>query len=69
MNPQCHNDTIAILKMIYNIKMILKKNNLDKNKKKFGELYRETMKHVSLDEYIETLVGYNFEDEINEKIE
>ena len=69
MNPQCHNDTIAILKMIYNIKILLKRNNIEKNTKKFRELYRETMKNVSLDEHIETLVGYNFEDEINEKIE
>ena len=68
MNPQCQNDTIAILKMIYNIKILLKNNNLEKNKKKFGELYKQTMKNVSLDEHIETLVGYNFEDEINEKI-
>ena len=69
MNPQCQNDTIAILKMIYNIKILLKNNNSEKNKKKFGELYKQTMKNVSLDEHIETLVGYNFEDEINEKIE
>ena len=69
MNPQCQNDTIAILKMIYNIKILLKNNNLEKNKKKFGELYKQTMKNVSLDDHIETLVGYNFEDEINEKIE
>ena len=65
MNPQCHNDTISILKMIYDVKIMLKKNNNEKNKKKFGELYHETMKNVSLDEHIETLVGYNFEDEIN----
>ena len=69
MNPQCHNDTITILKMIYNIKILLKNNNFEKNKKKFGELYKQTMKNVSLDEHIETLVGCNFEDEINEKIE
>ena len=67
MNPQCHNDTILILKMIYNIKILLKRNNLEKNKIKFDELYKETMKKISLDEHIETLVGYNFEDEINEK--
>ena len=68
MNPQCHNDTVSILKMIYNIKILLKKNNSFKNKQ-LGELYKETMKKVSLDEHIETLVGYNIEDEINEKIE
>ena len=55
--------------MIYYTKNLLKKNNLEKNKKKFEELYKETMKNVSLDEHIETIVGYNFEDEINEKIE
>ena len=69
MNPQCQNDTITILKMIYYTKNLLKKNNLEKNKKKFEELYKETMKNISLDEHIETIVGYNFEDEINEKIE
>ena len=35
------------------------------NIKKFGELYKETMKNISLDEHIETLVGFNFEDEIH----
>ena len=69
MNPQCQNDTIAILKMIYDIKNILIKNDFEKNKIKFGELYKETMKKISLDEHIETLVGYNFEDEVDEKIE
>ena len=69
MNPQCQNDTITILKMIYDIKKILIKNNFEKNKIKFGELYKTTMKKISLDEHIETLVGYNFEDEINENVE
>ena len=69
MNPQCQNDTITILKMIYDIKNILIKNDFEKNKIKFGELYKETMKKISLDEHIETLVGYNFEDEVDEKIE
>ena len=65
MNPQCHNDTIYILKMINYLKILLKKNNKEKNIKKFGELYRETMKNISLEEHIESLVGFNFEDEIN----
>ena len=67
MNPQCHNDTISILKMIYKVKILLKNKNFEKNKAKFGELYKQTMKNISLDEHIETLVGYNFEDEIIEK--
>ena len=65
MNPQCHNDTIYILKMINYLKILLKKNNKENNIKKFGELYRETMKNISLEEHIESLVGFNFEDEIN----
>ena len=65
MNPQCHNDTIYILKMINYLKTLLKKNNKENNIKKFGELYKETMKNISLDEHIETLVGFNFEDEIH----
>ena len=65
MNPQCHNDTIYILKMINYLKTLLKKNNKENNIKKFGELYRETMKNISLEEHIESLVGFNFEDEIN----
>ncbi len=69
MNPQCQNNTITIIKMIYDIKKILIKNNFEKNKIKFGELYKTTMKKISLDEHIETLVGYNFEDEINENVE
>jgi hypothetical protein len=64
MNPQCQNDTILILKMINYLKNILIKNNKEKNKQKFGELYEETMKNIPLDEHIETLVGFNFEDEI-----
>ena len=66
MNPQCHNDTVLILKMINFAKTILKKDNLEKNKERFSELYKETMEKVSLDEHIETLVGYNFEDEVIE---
>ena len=65
MNPQCHNDTIYILKMINYLKTLLKKNNKENNIKKFGELYKETMKNISLEEHIESLVGFNFEDEIN----
>ena len=65
MNPQCQNDTISLLKMINDVKIMLKKIDKEKNQNKFGELYHETMKNVSLDEHIETLVGYNFEDEVD----
>ena len=69
MNLECHNDTINLLKMIFLTKKILltkvEENERRKILEKYSELYKETMKNISLDEYIETLVGCNFEDEIN----
>ena len=69
MNLECHNDTINLLKMIFLTKKILltKVDEEERRKilEKYSELYKETMKNISLDEYIETLVGCNFEDEIN----
>ena len=69
MNLECHNDTINLLKMIFLTKKILltkvEENERRKILEKYSELYKETMKNISLDEYIETLVGCNFEDGIN----
>ena len=67
MNSDCHNDTITLLKMINRVKKILlKKEKSEEYKKKFEKIYKETMKNVSLDEHIETLIGFNFEDTIDE---
>ena len=69
MSIECHNDTINLLKMINSVKEILLKKKNFKEKEnifnKFSELYKETMKNISLPEHIETLVGFNFEDEVN----
>ena len=69
MNIECHNDTIYLLKMMSHVKNILLKhyNILKKDDKiiNISNLYKETMKNISLDEHIETLVGFNFEDEFN----
>ena len=68
MSVECHNDTISLLKIIYFTKnILLKKNNEKENNNidKLSELYKETMKNISLEEHIETLVGFNFEDEVN----
>ena len=69
MSIECHNDTINLLKMINSVKEILLKKENFKEKEtifnKFSELYKETMINISLPEHIETLVGFNFEDEIN----
>ena len=70
MNSECHNDTINLIKMINLTKKILLKKVWQKEKflEKYSELYKETMKKISLDEHIETLIGLNFEDDLNEKI-
>ncbi len=68
MNIDCYNDTINLLKMINSVKEIfLKKNNQKEEKisEHLSELYKETMKKISLDEHIEALVGFNFNDEVN----
>ena len=64
MSPECHNDTINILKMIYFTKIILLKDIEGRENLfgKYSELYKITMNNISLDEHIETLVGLNFED-------
>ena len=66
MSAECHSDTISLLKMISSIKELLlkheKKGKNIKNIEKFSLLYKETMKNISLDEHIETIAGFNFED-------
>jgi hypothetical protein len=69
MSIECHNDTISLLKMISSVKKILlkqaKKNNeINENNilEKYSLLYKETMKNIPFEEYIETIVGFNFED-------
>ena len=68
MSIECHNDTISLLKLISNVKKILLKiDKNDENKgnnilEKYSSLYKETMKTISLDEHIEAIVGFDFED-------
>ena len=77
MSIECHNDTINFLKMIYSTKKLMieiaKDDKKEKEKiiEKFSGLYKDTMKKISLEEHIDSLIGFNFEDEanINKKIE
>ena len=69
MSIECHYDTISLLKMISSVKKILlkqtKKNNgINKNNivEKYSLLYKETIKNIPFEEYIESIVGSNFED-------
>jgi hypothetical protein len=69
MSIECHYDTISLLKMISSVKKILlnqaKKNNeINENNilEKYYLLYKETMKNIPFEEYIQSIVGSNFED-------
>lgn len=70
MSLECHYDTISLLKMISSAKKLLlkktKKNNNEINEKniweKYSLLYKEAMNNIPLEEYIETIVGFNLED-------
>lgn len=66
MNIECHKDTVNLLKMIYLTKKIIliKTGKKEKMLDKVAVLYKDAMKDISLNEHIETLVGFNFEDEI-----
>lgn len=66
---ECHNDTISLLKMISSVKKLLLKENqnqseIKKNEiiEKYSHLYEEVMKNISLDEYIDSIAGFNLQD-------
>ena len=48
MNVECHNDIINLLKLIYSTKTLLlkKSDKIEEISKKYGDLYRETMKKI-----------------------
>jgi hypothetical protein len=64
MMPECQVDLISLLKEIYNTKLILIKCiSHDINKKKyFSELYENSIKNISLNQYTETISGTHLEE-------
>lgn len=75
MSVECHNDTINLLKLVQQTKKILFeemknfRNEKEKEEKiklfnKYSILYKEAMKNISLDEYIDIITGFNFEDKL-----
>ena len=69
MSIECHYDTISLLKLIASVKKLLlkqtkntKKINVNNIWEKYSLLYKETMNNMPLEEYIETIVGFNLED-------
>ena len=64
MMPECQNDLISLLKEIYNTKLILIKcisNDINK-KKYFSDLYENSIKNISLNQYTETISGTHLEE-------
>ena len=66
MSPECQEDNIYLLKIIFETKKLLLKN-IEKNEiifDKFSSLYEEAMKGISLDEYIKIYTGLKFQDSL-----
>ena len=64
MSPECQEDSVYFLKLIYETKKLLLKN-IEKNKKsfdKFSSLYENALKDISLNEYIKIYTGFKIKD-------
>ena len=64
MISECQNDLILFLKLIYKSKLMLKKliyNDITK-KKFFSEFYENSLKNISLNEYVETTCGFKLDE-------
>ncbi len=66
MSPKCQDDTICLLKMIFETKKIalkiMEKNN--NNYEEISKLYENTMKDISLIDYINIITGLKIRDKI-----
>ena len=59
-NPQCHTDTVLILELIKNAKIILKNINI-KNMNNLKNKYDKIMKNISLEEHVQLISGLTFD--------
>ena len=67
MSRECHEDTINLIKMISETKKILLKN-IKENKvllENYSNLYENSMKEISLSDYIDIITGFNITDKLN----
>ena len=64
MISECQIDSVQLLKLIYNSKLILLKliEKYKNNKEKFQKLYEDTAHNISLTNYFESITGLNFDD-------
>ena len=66
MSPECQEDSISLLKLIYETKKIVLKN-IDKNKNsldKYSSLYENSLKNLSFYGYIKTYTGFKLTDNL-----
>ena len=64
MASKCHVDTVYLLKLIYNSKIVLLnliKNNLNK-KEYFSNLYKKSVNSITLEKYVESITGVHLDD-------
>ena len=60
-SPQCQSDTVLILELIKNMKMIIKNYNLKNNIENLKEKYNNIMKNISLEEHVQLISGLSFD--------
>ena len=68
MSRECHEDTLNLIKMIFETKKILLKN-IKENKillENYSNLYENSMKEISLSDYIDIFTGFNITDKLKE---
>ena len=64
MSRECQEDTICIIKLIFETKKIALKNIKKEKLENFSKLYENAMKEISLIDYINTITGLNLRDNI-----
>ncbi len=60
-SPQCQSDTVSILELIKNMKMIIINNNLKNNIENLKKKYNNIMKNISLEEHVQLISGLTFD--------
>lgn len=66
MSPECQEDSISILKLIYETKKILFKNikNIQQTFDKYSLIYENSMKNLSQNELIKIFAGFKINDNL-----
>ena len=64
MISECQLDSVQILKLIYNTKIVLLNliSNDKKKKEYFGKLYEKSVNNIGLNNYSESITGIHIDD-------